>query len=611
VGAGLIGGVAVLAAVVVFAVPSVAMAEGSTDYAGVVATLSREIPQEMDAAHVMGLSIALVDGDRTVWARGFGWANRSGRVPVTANTLFHIGSSSKTMAAAAVMQLVQQGRVDLDAPLSRYVPGFSLLPRFPGSTITVRSVLDMHSGIPGDIDNGSVTTGGPYPGYRDFLLGALAREFAERPVNTAWAYSNSGYVLLQNLVEHVTGQNFYTYTHEHLFAPMGMSSTTFDDASVPGAALSRGYAPVAGADGAVRVLEQPREYVNAVAAGSVVSSATDMAAYLKTMIARGAAPGGRILSASTVQEMITPQTDLPLDIAPFRQGLGWWVGDEPNAWMGKAIYWNGDTVNFHTFMRWLPALGLGVYVSVNTTSPVSLRDQVGLQALGLMVTAKTGRTAPAPPHPAPVVRVPIGTLRRAAGRYANLTGAGLYILTATDRGLRVAVTPEIPGATPVTLLPRADGWYVAAHPSPDNPLTNVWLKPATVTGRHLLLLRAFGPPGLAGVSAAAEKIPSTYRIPNAWRARIGSYRATNIIPGTYPGLVPGAGTLMIDHGVLMWNTGTGPGGSGPKVLVFAGSQHAFTFGYNGLEIQRDAGDVLTAAGNTLTLLGTTFRKVGR
>jgi hypothetical protein len=106
------------------------------------ATLSRDIHQALRASHTVGLSIALVDGNRTVWARGFGWANRAARLPVTSGTLFHIGSSSKSMAAAAVMQLVEQGRVDLDAPLSRYVPQFRLLPRFPGSVITVRSVLE-------------------------------------------------------------------------------------------------------------------------------------------------------------------------------------------------------------------------------------------------------------------------------------------------------------------------------------------------------------------------------------------------------------------------------------------------------------------------------------
>src|SRR5262249_13415327 len=99
--------------------------------------------------------------------------------------------------------------------------------------ITVRSVLDMHSGIPGDMPNGLFTVGGPYPRYRYLLLRVLRRGVPERPVNTPWAYSNSGYVLLQNLVGHMTRPDFDAYPREHLFAPMGMSSTRFDDASVP------------------------------------------------------------------------------------------------------------------------------------------------------------------------------------------------------------------------------------------------------------------------------------------------------------------------------------------------------------------------------------------
>jgi CubicO group peptidase (beta-lactamase class C family) len=605
--AGLVGGFAALVAVGGLAVPAVAVADGPTDYGGVVATLSREIPAALRASHTEGLSIALVDGDRTVWARGFGFADRAGGVPVTADTLFHIGSSAKTMTAAAVMQLVEQGRVELDAPLSRYVPEFSLLPRFPGSVITVRSVLDMHSGIPGDINNGLISTGGPIRGWRDWLLGVLAREFPERPVDTAWAYSNSGFVLLQNLVENVTGQDFDSYTRAHLFGPMGMASTTFDDAVVPDAALSRGYEAVTGANGAVRALVRPREYLNGSAAGSVVASATDMAAYLKTMIARGAGPGGRILADSSVQEMITPQTRLPLDIAPFRAGLGWNVGDAPNAWMGTAIYWNGDTANFHTFLRWLPESGLGVFVSVNTTSPVSLRDQIGVRALGLMVTAKTGRSAPAAPRAAPVVRVSTRTLRRAAGRYAS--GTGVDVLTASGGGLRWTPASQAPGVASLTMLPRADGWYAAAHPPANSPLATAWIRPATVAGRHLLLIRLNGKPPASGVAAYAEKIPSTYRIPTAWRDRTGSYRATSILPGTYPGL-PRVGKLTIDHGVLVWNTLAGGAWTG-KVVAPAGPRRAFTFGFTAFYVERGAGDVLTPAGETLTLLGTTYRRVGR
>jgi CubicO group peptidase (beta-lactamase class C family) len=595
-------GIVVAAAVALsLAVPAAALGE-STDYAGVRATLSREIPKVMKATHTVGLSIALIDGEQTVWARGFGMADRAKKVPVTAETLFHIGSTSKTLAATAVMQLVAEGRVDLDAPLSRYVPQFKMLPRFPGSVVTVRSVLDMHSGIPGDAENGQITSGRPYPEFRTALLRTLANSYPERPVDTTWAYCNSGYTLLQNLVEHVTGQSFAGYTHQHLFGPMGMSTTTFDDAAPAYSELAHGYQAVTGSGGAVHVVSQPREYVNGWATGSVVSSATDMAAYLKTLLAGGVAPGGeRILSRSTLRQMTTPQTHLPLDITSFKAGLGWWVGDSGNKWMGPADYWNGDTANFHTFFRWLPKLGLGAFVSVNTSAASSVRDEVGLRALGLMVTAKTGRTAPKPPRPAPVVKVPTRVLQRAAGQYAS-SGTGLYTVTAAGDGLRVASTPPIAGLSPVTMLPRADGWYAAAHASPDNPLSSAWVKPATVAGRHLLLthLDSVGGPAPNGVvTILAEKLPSDYRIPRAWRARTGSYRATNIVPGT-ASVTPRAGELKIVHGVLEWNG---------LVVTTEGPDLAFTYGLSSWLLARGEGDALGPAGKTLTILGIHYRKV--
>jgi CubicO group peptidase (beta-lactamase class C family) len=137
---------------------------GVTDYSTVITKLKTAIPSLMKAGGTVGLTVALVDGNRTVWLRGFGSADRARNVPVTQNTLLHIGSVSKTMTAAAVMQLVQEGRVKLDAPLARSVPGFSLRPRFHHSVITVRSVLDHHSGIPGDLFNGLFTAGKPNPG---------------------------------------------------------------------------------------------------------------------------------------------------------------------------------------------------------------------------------------------------------------------------------------------------------------------------------------------------------------------------------------------------------------------------------------------------------------
>ena len=596
-----VGTLAALIATAALLIPAAASAAESTSYAKVLDMLSREIPKVMRSEHAVGLSIALVDGERTVWARGFGSADRATKTPATAETLFHIGSTSKTLTAVALMQLVEEGRVDLDAPLSRYLPQFKILPRFPGSVVTVRSVLDMHSGIPGDVGNGLITEGQPYPEYNSSLLRTLAKSYPERPVDTIWAYSSSSFVLLQDLVENVSGQSFVSYTRERLFEPMGMDRTTFDDSAPSTGELARAYQAWPGADGAVRVVAQPREFVNGRGTGSVVTTAPEMAAYLKTLIAGGATPSGnRILSRSALREMTTPQTDLPLDITSFKAGLGWTIGDTGNKWMGHAIWWNGATANFHTFFRWLPRLGLGAFVSVNTTSAVQVSEEVGLRALGLMVTAKTGRSAPAPSRPAPVVEVPTKVLRRAAGQYAS-SSTGLYTVSLAGDGLKLTPTPPVPGVSPVKYLPRADGWY-APQMSPDDPWSSEWIKPATVAGRHLLLAHLNyieGPEPNGVVTTYAEKLPADYRIPRAWRARTGSYRATNIVPGNWA-QTPRTGELRIVDGVLEWNG---------LVVTPEGPDLGFTTGLSPWFVARGAGKALVPSGKTLTIFGVHYRKV--
>jgi CubicO group peptidase (beta-lactamase class C family) len=558
----------------------------------------------MKAGGTVGLTIALVDGDRTVLVRGFGWADQARRVPVTARTLFHVGSISKTLSAAAVMQLVQEGRVNLDAPVSRYVPLFSLTERFPGSVITVRSVLDHHSGIPATLANGLFTENKPDPGYRAWLLKTLSEEYPERPVNTAWAYNNSGYVLLQNLVENVTHEGFAAYTHQHLFAPMGMPSTTFNDASVPASQLTDNYQAVAH-DGAFHDTKLPREYVNGWAAGSVLSSASDMTGYLKAMIGDGAVPGGRILHAATVKEMITPQTDLPLDIAPFRMGLGWWVGESALSWMGTVIHHAGHTLANHSEMMWIPGSNVGVFVSVNTDSPVNVENQVASLALGLMVTAKTGRTPPPAPHPSPVLHVSPVTLHREAGLYASANGINRISVA----GDALSWTPAVqdPKAHSFTMTPRADGWYTSDAPGLPS------IKFVTVVGRDLMLARAGGGAvsqiAAGAVGAAAERIPATYHLPAAWRSRLGSYRAINITPNAYPGAVAAEGSLGLFDGILVWHASPAIARA-TGVLVPASSDLAFTYGFSPFAVENDAGDEVAAGPNTLTILGVTYRRTG-
>lgn len=564
----------------------VARAAGAqTDYSQVIDKLRQEIPGLMAAGQSVGLSIALVDGDRTVWAEGFGWADRERKRPVTPDTLFHIGSSSKTLTAAAVMQLVEQGKVDLDAPLRRYVPEFSMQPRFSRNVVTLRSVMTHHSGIPEDIPNGMFTMRRPYRAYLDSMIRAVRKIQPERRVGAAWAYSNTAIALLQRVVENVSGQGFLAYTRKHLFRPMGMKSTTFDDAAAPRRRLARGYQTVIDDDGSQRVVSCPREYANIWAAGSVVSSATEMARYLKTMIARGTAPGGKqILRRKTVRKMITKQPSSPWDVTYFRMGLVWWLIDSPDG-IGKRVEHGGDTQLHHTALAWLPGTDLGVFVSVNTAGTADVRGPVSDLALHLMHAAKTGQPATPASAPAGPGTASQAELDAIVGRYAA-SGIGVIDVSASDGNLLVTTGAQVPGAAAVTFRPTADGWFLSDTAGGGS------IKSATIKGNKVLLARGGWKTGLF-----ALRIPP-HKVSKAWRDRVGDYKPTRMLPNNYPS-APGAPvnatvSLSMWEGLLILDD---------SVLMPAGQNRAFTYGGQAMQVMRGDGTEVRASGRGLHMTG--------
>ena len=131
---------------------------GEKDYEGVIRHLNTYIAKSMKKNKVIGLSIALVDDQEIIFARGFGYADQENEVPATKNTVYRTGSVSKLFTATAVMQIAQSGKVDIDAPLDTYVPGFSIQTRFSGAgEITPRNIMTHHSGLPSDYISGMFT----------------------------------------------------------------------------------------------------------------------------------------------------------------------------------------------------------------------------------------------------------------------------------------------------------------------------------------------------------------------------------------------------------------------------------------------------------------------
>src|SRR5512137_2469789 len=184
-------------------------------------TIDAYIEEQMRRLHIPGLSLAIVEGDRIVHVRGFGRARPGGEVP-TPQTPFFIGSLTKSITATAVMQLVEAGKVELDAPVQRYLPWFRVADPQASAQMTVRHLLYQTSGLPllpsevalGDFDDN--------PDATERQVRALSTLKLTRPVGSKWEYSNFNYNVLGLIVEAASGESYAVYIQNHIFDPLEM-----------------------------------------------------------------------------------------------------------------------------------------------------------------------------------------------------------------------------------------------------------------------------------------------------------------------------------------------------------------------------------------------------
>jgi D-alanyl-D-alanine carboxypeptidase len=176
--------------------------------------------------------------DQVVFLKAYGLADRAANLPNHTDTQFNIGSVTKMFTAVAILQLVQRGQATLTAPISTYLPSY---PRDIADQITVEQLLLHISGL-GDY----ITKPAYWAGAKDHLqsLEDYPQLFEQDPLafppGTSWKYSNAGYVLLGLIIEHVSGQHYWTYIQEHVFAPAGMARTDANerDNAVPNRAIN-------------------------------------------------------------------------------------------------------------------------------------------------------------------------------------------------------------------------------------------------------------------------------------------------------------------------------------------------------------------------------------
>jgi CubicO group peptidase (beta-lactamase class C family) len=321
--------------------------------------LDKSLPDLMAKGAVPGLSIALIRDRTTYWVHSFGVRDAKSGQPVTEETIFEAASLSKPVFAYGVLKLVDQGKLDLDTPLTRYLSP----PYIEGDdrleNITARYVLSHRTGFPNWRGDGNALTIRFTPGER-------------------FSYSGEGFVYLQKVVEKVTGRALNDYMAEAVFVPLRMKSSSYvwrDD-------YDRRTATGHDGDGQTREKSKPKE---GNAAASLHTTAADYALFVEAVMK------GTGLKPKTVREMETPQiavdpectncTDRPpkeLSRNVF-WGLGWGIQEtEP----GESLWHWGDNGAFKCFVVFYPKRKIGMVLFTNSENGLSIAQAVEAEALG-------------------------------------------------------------------------------------------------------------------------------------------------------------------------------------------------------------------------------------
>jgi CubicO group peptidase (beta-lactamase class C family) len=520
---------------------AIASYEKAVDYSTTIEQTTAFIERRMREDQVTGISIALVDGQKTVWSQGFGFADKEKGLQASPETIYEIGSISKTITATAIMRLQEQGLISIDHPLTEYLPEFSILPPlgFPPDSdkpITIRTILTHHSGLPGDLFNGGFTLK-PRTDYNAWVLKYLREEYACYPPDFIWAYSNTAFSLLSEVISRVSGQSFQEYT-DGLFQKMGMHLSSYFDKPAFEEDFARGY-----------FQEEPLErfYDNMWTAGSVLSNVTDMARFIKMVLGAGGVDGVRILKPETLAEMLTAQNeDIPLDL-DLRQGLSWVLMDRQFDDAGRVCHHTGSTHGFLSHIEILPDHQIGVVVLSNTQKAM-IAIEAARMALKLALKDKTGMDLSEPPGPthSPYTTWAKEELEVLAGIYA--TEAGYDIMKAVPGGLEWWSSY---GEETRKLMPLENGRFAL----PDSQELQVEF--SKISGREVMVFHEDALFGLVGRSLWAERYEPV-SVPASWLNRLGKYEVSNLYPDDCLRYLPekvqdlsGSVELAVKDGILV------------------------------------------------------------
>jgi CubicO group peptidase (beta-lactamase class C family) len=398
-----------------------------------IPALETSARQELTATKTPGAAIAIVQDGRLIYAHGLGTSDIETGAPVTPETLFRLGSTTKMLTAAAVASLAADGKLSFEDPVGKYIQGLD--PAI--AALTVNQILSHTAGL----KDTAVMNGR----HDDAALGEEIKMWRSdwlftRP-GAIFSYANPGYWLAGFVAESVAGKPYADVMEDRVFAPVGMSSSTLRPTMAMTRLLSQGHEQV---KEKTLVLRPAPDNTANWPAGSVFSNLIDLSRFVTAMMDGGKVDGKQVLSPQVVTALTTPHADIPGIHAQYGYGL---VLAQTNG----VMVWShaGSRAGYGSYIEMLPSRHIAMIVLCNRTgeSLPKTREKI-MEMLG---------GPPPPPHDLPESAIPASEFAKYVGSYRN--GETTMQIEQRD-GKLFFRSSNSSSHQPVELRKDEDGWFV-------------------------------------------------------------------------------------------------------------------------------------------------------
>jgi serine beta-lactamase-like protein LACTB len=409
------------------------------DLEGAKARFSEIAAAEARRDVVPGFSVAWIVDGQTVHAAGYGLADRRTGAPATADTLYRAGSISKLFNALAAMQLVEQGKLDLDAPIEQALPEFRIVVPFADAKpITARQLLCHRSGmirespVGGYLDNRQPTVQATIASVADCVL--------VNPPDTKTRYSNVGPTIVGRAVEVHTGQEYAEYQQQHILNPLGMTGSAWRMNDTLRPRLAKGEMRVACGNGTYSYEPAPEFELGTLPAGNLYTSASDLARFASFVM------GGPKDSAPS--PVVKPETLASMHhVQLTNENTGFGLGFFAGRYRGhKTAQHSGAVYGFTTAIVVMPEERIGVVVLSNGDIAMAPVKRLTDASLDLLLEAVRGEMPPAKPQPIDIPAESLGdfTGEFESSSYWAKTFVESGVLRCLLSGQRLDLTPISP-----------------------------------------------------------------------------------------------------------------------------------------------------------------------